>query len=251
MNNTKLFAILALALSIGLTTACGNNENNEDNNPVADVTPDTTKVDETADVKTDEQVDEEGDSTGGDEFVFATEAPADYTQIDRAGFPAVNTALVTSKDAYNAGSIADDVAGTWATELVGNLTGVHDALRDDLEGQGLVRCSTGEGVGTDEGNVDVSPCLAQKVLGDVTVQGAVIPDVLNIVPSLPAGFPNGRKLADPVIDVTLAVILLDMSATGQDPTSLVGVLNPAENDVNGGVFGATFPYLLAPQTPAE
>ncbi|MEZ4652383.1 MAG: DUF4331 family protein [Candidatus Eisenbacteria bacterium] len=71
-----------------------------------------------------------------------------------------------------------------------------------------------------------------------------MPDVLRIDPSQPAGFPNGRGLADPVIDVTLAVVLLDLSVHGAG--TLAGLpLNPPANDV---AFASAFPYLAAPHS---
>ena len=59
-----------------------------------------------------------------------------------------------------------------------------------------------------------------------------------------AGFPNGRLAADPVVDVTLAVLLLDLSAPGQDAATLANLpLNPPENDVP---FLDEFPYFADP-----
>lgn len=92
---------------------------------------------------------------------------------------------------------------------------------------------------------DVGPCLSQVVpgTGGVTVAGAVVPDTLTLNLAANAGFPNGRLLADPVIDVTLAVIFLDLSRNG--PGTLAGLpLNPRSNDVplpNG------FPFLAPAQ----
>jgi hypothetical protein len=88
-------------------------------------------------------------------------------------------------------------------------------------------------------------CLSQEVAAGVSVQSLVIPDTLTINTSAAAGFPNGRTLTDPVIDVTLAVILLDLTVAGQDATTLVGV-NPTANDVE---FLDAFPYLAAPHAP--
>ena len=59
-------------------------------------------------------------------------------------------------------------------------------------------------------------------------------------PIMNAGFPNGRQLTDPVIDVTLALILLDLGV--HDVTTLIGV-NPTEND---RAFLRRFPYLARP-----
>ena len=95
-------------------------------------------------------------------------------------------------------------------------------------------------------NLDVGRCLSQVVFADgTTVQNLVIPDVLTIDPSLAAGFPNGRKLADPVIDVTLAAIFLDIDAPGQSAATLAQIpLNPSANDVP---LPSAFPFLAPPQ----
>ena len=97
------------------------------------------------------------------------------------------------------------------------------------------------------GTLDVTQCLAQEVFPDgTTVADLVIPDVLNIDPSLAAGFPNGRLPADPVVDVTLAVLFLDITADGQGPTTFADLpLNPDMNDI--GVPPSTYPFLLPPQ----
>jgi len=63
-------------------------------------------------------------------------------------------------------------------------------------------------------------------------------------PSQSASFPNGRALTDRVVDITLAVVLLDLSAPGQSVTSFSSLpLNPGANDE---AFSSTFPYLAAP-----
>ena len=91
----------------------------------------------------------------------------------------------------------------------------------------------------DKEDEETSTCITQAA-------PLVVPDTLKIDTSADAGFPNGRTLTDPVIDVTLAVVLLDLSVEGQEATSLVGVLNPAANDK---AFMDAFPYLAAPHTP--
>lgn len=95
-----------------------------------------------------------------------------------------------------------------------------------------------------ETTFNVEPCLNQMIPGTgVTVAEAVVPDTLTLNLSAASGFPNGRKLPDPVIDVTLAVIFLDLSVNG--PGTLAGLpLNPPANDV---AFRDTFPYLAPPQ----
>lgn len=96
---------------------------------------------------------------------------------------------------------------------------------------------------TPTASYDVTACLTQEVAPGVSVADLVVPDTLTMNLSATSGFPNGRKLADPVIDVTLAVIFLDLSVHGAG--TLAGLpLNPPENDV---AFRNGFPYLAAAQ----
>ena len=91
---------------------------------------------------------------------------------------------------------------------------------------------------------DVTPCLNQMIPGTgLTVAQAVIPDTIKLNLNAPSGFPNGRTLTDPVVDVTLAAIFLDLSKNG--PGTLAALpLNPPANDLP---FRSTFPYLAPPQ----
>jgi hypothetical protein len=99
----------------------------------------------------------------------------------------------------------------------------------------------GTTVTTEEFNVQ--RCLQQQIAPGVTVANLVVPDTLTIHLDQPSGFPNGRRLTDPVIDLTLAAILLDL--TKQPVTTLVDLqLNPESNDLP---FRTAFPYLAAAQ----
>ena len=90
---------------------------------------------------------------------------------------------------------------------------------------------------------NVSRCLNQLVAPGVSVASLVVPDTLTVSFQSPSGFPNGRRLTDPVIDVTLAVLFLDL--TKHPATVLASVpVNPPANDLP---FRAEFPYLAAPQ----
>jgi len=91
---------------------------------------------------------------------------------------------------------------------------------------------------------DVTPCLNQTIPGTgLTVAQAVVPDMIKLNLNAPSGFPNGRTLTDPVIDITLAVIFLNLSKN--PPGTLAALpLNPPANDLP---FKTTFPYLADPQ----
>lgn len=193
-----------------------------------------------------------GDTDGGDtdggmggDFTFRTDDPSMYMQVDRSGMPAVSTALIPAerKDAYNQADPADDAALMFAGDLLGSLGAIHMALDDDLTGAGLAPCDmTGA----------MPACAYQEVAPGVPVVSLVVPDTIKVNPAGAAGFPNGRQLTDPVMDVTLSIILLDLTSMDGcggmacTATTLVGLLNPTMNDV---AFSTTFPYLAAPHTP--
>jgi hypothetical protein len=144
---------------------------------------------------------------------FRSDAVGTYTRVDAMGMPAVATALVGSamKNAYNDGS---PDSSTFAGEFVAQLTGIHAALDDDLAALNLAAC-------------DMTPqpdCVTQEVAAGVTVGDLVIPDQLKLDPGTPSGFPNGRDFDDPVIDVTLAVVLLDLGGVCGAGTCGAGTL---------------------------
>ncbi len=94
-------------------------------------------------------------------------------------------------------------------------------------------------------SIDVIPCFNQVIpgTGGTTVAGAVVPDVVTVNFGAASGFPNGRRLTDPVIDVTLAVIFLDLSRHSAATFANIP-LNPAANDLP---FRPAFPYLAEAQ----
>lgn len=163
-------------------------------------------------------------------FDFRTDEPSAFTRIDRSGMPAISTALIASADSYNQADPVDDIAGTFVPEILSTLTTLHGALDTQLSGLGLTPCTViGDGTGS---------CAAFAV-------PLIIPDTLKLDTSTAAGFPNGRLLTDPVIAVTLAVALLELTGdpAPHAPDALVGVVNPIANDVP---LPADFPFLAEP-----
>jgi len=193
-----------------------------------------------------------GDGVCGS-LMFRTNPPAMYRRVDRMGMPAVSTALISgnaasgqpNKNVYN-----DVTNRTEHMALVANmvttLTGLHTALDRHLMAAGLSPCSMSETVG------GLPACLGQEYAPGATVASLVVPDDAIVVnPAVAAGFPNGRRLQDPVIDVTLAVLLLNLRGScgmGMcSATTLAGIpLNPGMND---RPFLTDFPYLAAPHAP--
>lgn len=212
-------------------------------------------------------------------FVFNDTPPENYTNLDRKGFPAVNTGLHIhgDKDAYNLGTPEDDANLDFVQESSESLVLLH--WGPDGEPPDDPMMPNGPGLDDELVAFGLAPCTAPELAipGTCLTQGgaaAVIPDVLKIDLDLPPGFhfdpatcgpvANGRALADPVIDIILAVLLLDITQpapvgwgvpcpTKEDPGAgasaflaigpLGGLsLNPPANDL---AFEAAFPYLAA------
>ncbi len=184
-------------------------------------------------------------STGEDPFVFDETPYEDYVQVDRMGFAAVNSGLnlLGDKDVYNEGTPADDAALTFVDNINDSLDTLH------LGAPGM---QTMDNTGLDDDLIALAltPCVPpQEPMGNCNDQGGpfVIPDVITIDTDDPAGFPNGRLLSDPVMDLIFAVLLLDLGDhdiglfTDLDGDGTPGPsLNPLANDVE---FEADFPYL--------
>ncbi len=204
-----------------------------------------------------------GGPTGADvcgTIAFRSEAPPQYTQVDRMGMPAVSTALIgeAMKEAYNDADPLDMTTGDaslrFVPELAAGNTALHTTigtpgptagLDDDLTAATLTPCSMVTLVG------GLPECFGQEVAAGVSVASLVVPDTLQINPAAPAGFPNGRRLEDPVIDVTLAIILLRMGApcgagTCSPATLATAGINPGANDVTNLT---EFPYFAPPHAP--
>lgn len=90
---------------------------------------------------------------------------------------------------------------------------------------------------------NVQPCLDQLVAPGRPVSSLVIPDSVNLDFAQPAGFPNGRRLPDQVIDVELAVLFLDLRRHSATTFAQIP-LNPGGNDQT---FRSSFPFLAPPQ----
>jgi hypothetical protein len=90
--------------------------------------------------------------------------------------------------------------------------------------------------------LSIDGCLQQTVANGRSLQNILIPDVLVLDLSQPAGFPNGRKFDDPVIDLEFAALFLD-SRTQPVTTFVNRVLNPFVFDQP---LRTTFPYYAPP-----
>lgn len=143
----------------------------------------------------------------------------DFVAIDRMGIPAVNTALIpfARKNEYNRATTQDDAAGKFAGDIVGTLT----ALGTDAAHVGIlasVAVAKGDMLHLDTSKANSGP------------QGGTVAG---------AGFPNGRRPADDVIDTLLFLITNEGLTTGDHVNA---------NDVS---FRDAFPFFAPSHQPRD
>ncbi len=145
-----------------------------------------------------------------------TTSTGGFMTIDRMGNPAINVALIpfSRKNEYNNGTTEEDAAGRFADSIVGTL----------------------KALGTNDTNIGILASVA-VVRGDFLRLNLSTP---NSGPgggnNANAGFPNGRRLGDDVVDTELFFI------ANQTPLSD----NANANDVPRT---DTFPFFGRPQQP--
>ncbi len=142
-----------------------------------------------------------------------------FAPIDRMGVPAINTVLVpfARKNEYNRATTQDDAAGKFANDIVATLT----ALGTDATHIGILA-----GVAVTKGDflrLDAS-------LANTGSQGGL---------NAGAGFPNGRRPADDVIDTILFLVTNEGLTTGDHV------------DANDVPFRDVFPFFAASQQPFD
>jgi len=154
-------------------------------------------------------------------FKFRSDPQAAYLKVDRMGGPATTTALLkpggaggAARQAANLTEPKDD--GQYAGEYVATLQTLHFELGPVLTAAGLAACGV---PGATAAATNVDKCVGQAV-SSTPAPGRVIPDVLFLDTSVASGYPNGRDLDDQVVDILLAIALLNLTDAG--PTACGG-----------------------------
>jgi len=142
-----------------------------------------------------------------------------YVPIDRMGVPAINTVLIpfARKNEYNRATTQADAAGKFATDIVGALTAL----------------------GTDAAHIGILASVAvnkgDMLRLDTSVANSGTQGGMNVG----AGFPNGRRPTDDVIDTILFLVTNEGLLTGDMANA---------NDVP---FRDTFPFFAPSQQPRD
>ena len=139
-----------------------------------------------------------------------------WVQVDRMATPAVNTALIpfARKNEYNAATPQDDAKGQFAGDIVATLTAL----------------------GTNAANIDILASVAVNRGDYLRLNLAQVNSGPGGGNNAGAGFPNGRRPGDDVID-TLLYFIANQNPLGD---------NVNANDVP---FGNVFPFFAPPHQP--
>ena len=140
-----------------------------------------------------------------------------FQPIDRMGVPTINTVLIPfpRKNEYNRASTADDAAGKFAGDIVGTLTAL----------------------GTDAAHIGILADVAVTKGDMLRLNTAVANTGKQGGNNAGAGFPNGRRPVDDVIDTVLFLVTNEGLTTGDNVNA------------NDKVFRDKFPFFAASHQP--
>jgi len=171
-------------------------------------------------------------------------------QVSRLGMPLVNEVVVplAAKDAFNASKPKDDaqfLAGVTNPEVPKLIEAIYGIKAPATPRNDLVQVFlTGVPKANDPAlNADADPRRiqpAEEIRLNMAVPPSSNPNRLGFIAGDKAGFPNGRRLGDDVVDIELQV--LEGELTG-NPNDLGDGVNA--NDVS---FSKSFPYVGLPNS---
>jgi Domain of unknown function (DUF4331) len=168
-----------------------------------------------------------------------------WVQVSRLGNPLVNEVIIPlgDKDKFNRTTPDKDAANYGSYVLEPELAAILNALFDvgapETDREDLLVLLTGiEGVNQHKGKFAGTPVDTLKV--NLGIDPTATPSRFGVIGGDIAGFPNGRRLADDVVDISLQVVA----------GFLVGNEVPLGDgvDVNDKPFLEEFPYVGDPDS---
>ena len=179
-----------------------------------------------------------------------------WIQVSRLGIPLVNEVLIPigKKDLWNSSAPADDAQffgnildpepAKLIPALYPGVTTPPGGFNSDgsIKRTDIVAVLTGQGAGLSAGNA-LPPADLLRVNLATPITG--MPNRLGVIAGDAQGFPNGRRLADDVIDIELRLLA---GGTPLNPTYNVFPNNALTDGVDGddAPFLGAFPYLGTP-----
>ncbi len=190
--------------------------------------------------------------TSGDDPVIGIWSTTDrkdssgtYRQVSRLGMPLVNEVVIPvgKKDGFNASLPRNDAQyGGFVTdpELARLIEAVYGIDAPATPRNDLVQVFLTGVPGLNQPK-HVRP--SEQLRLNTSIPPAADPNRLGVIGGDTAGFPNGRRLTDDVVDIALQVV--EGELTG-NPNDLGDAVNA--NDV---AFGDDFPYLAVPTSGSD
>jgi len=168
------------------------------------------------------------------------DAHGDWTQVSRLGNPLVNEVVnpQKDKDTFNASAPWNDgqfLKNVTNPELPGLIEGIYKIKAPAEPRTDLVDVFL-KGVKGLNQPPHVRP--AEELRLNTAIKPAAAPKRLGVLDGDNAGFPNGRRLTDDVIDEALQVVEGELVGSKNDLGDAV--------DANDKEFGHSFPYLAEP-----
>jgi hypothetical protein len=173
-------------------------------------------------------------------------AAGGFTQVSRLGMPLVNEVVipVKDKDKFNASIPWHDAQfGQYVTnpELPKLIQGVYKIPAPATPRKDLVQVFLTGVPGLNQ-PPNVRP--AEMIRLNTSIPPSKAPNRLGVLAGDKAGYPNGRRLTDDVIDISLQVV----------EGKLLGAKIPALGDAvnaNDKAFGGAFPYVALPWSGSD
>lgn len=172
-------------------------------------------------------------------------AEGHWTQVSRLGMPLVNEVVnpVKDKDKFNASSPENDgdfLKNVTEPELPKLIEAIYKIKAPTEPRQDLVSVFlTGvEGVNQPPGGTP-----AEMLRLNTAIKPAGEPKRLGVLDGDNAGFPNGRRLTDDVLDIALQVVEGELVGSANDLGDAV--------DANDKAFGPSFPYVALPASGSD
>ncbi|MEE1752140.1 DUF4331 domain-containing protein [Streptomyces sp. SP18CS02] len=181
--------------------------------------------------------------------VYATterkNAQGEWTRVSRLGMPLVNEVVnpVGDKDKFNASSPENDgdfLKNVTEPELPKLIEGIYKIKapaepRDDLVSVFLT--------GVKDLNQPPGGKPSEMLRLNTSIKPTAEPKRLGVLDGDNAGFPNGRRLTDDVLDIALQAVEGELVGTKNDLGDAV--------DANDKEFGGTFPYVALPTAGSD
>ena len=180
-------------------------------------------------------------------------AKGGYTQVSRLGQPLVNEAVIPYqvKDTFNAIDPTQDAAALpfvlkpELAFLLKNVCGLSQIPTDNRQDLATIFLTGVPGL-----NQPADVTASEQLRLNTSIAPSVDPKRLGVLAGDTAGFPNGRRLTDDVVDIALQVVAGELAGSLGGDSGNTNFPNDLGDgvDTNASGFGDDFPYVALPHS---